>query len=142
MAAGFGVLSAWRMLRPHWALHAAPHQMFAVAAGTLTLKKTIGNALDATASPPTLFCSARTRKAISAEHAGARIATQTLLEGETVAHKLIEAAKGAVLVAKCDHHLVAANPDVKDPTKFQKWYCDRCHAIFYLPIPSGDRNTK
>lgn len=49
-------------------------------------------------------------------------------------NKIIEAAQQALEVAKCDHHLVAMNPDVKDPSKFQKWYCDRCQAIFYIPI--------
>lgn len=54
-------------------------------------------------------------------------------------NKIIEGLKEAVQVAKCDHHLVPANPDVKDPTKFQKWNCDRCHAIFYLPLPNGEQ---
>lgn len=52
-------------------------------------------------------------------------------------NKIIEGAKQALKFAKCDHHLVPVNPDVKDPSKFQRWYCDRCHAIIYTPVSNG-----
>lgn len=52
-------------------------------------------------------------------------------------NKIIEGLEDALQTVKCDHHLVPADPDVKDPNKFQKWYCDRCRAIFYTSIPNG-----
>lgn len=52
--------------------------------------------------------------------------------------KIIKGLEEALQVAKCDHHMVPANLDIKDPSVFQRWYCDRCQAIFYTSFPNGE----
>lgn len=48
-------------------------------------------------------------------------------------NKILDGAKQAVEVAKCDHDLDLASPDVKNPAKLSRLICRKCLAIFYVP---------
>jgi hypothetical protein len=48
-------------------------------------------------------------------------------------NKILEGAKEAVRVAKCDHDLMRVGFSAK-PT-LERFICTKCHATFYEPIP-------
>ncbi len=52
--------------------------------------------------------------------------------------KLIEAAKEAVKVAECDHDLVR-QPDLTRKSTLARFYCRKCNATIYKPIPAWRR---
>jgi hypothetical protein len=57
-----------------------------------------------------------------------------------MAHKLIEAAKGARRVSRCDHDIMPM-PDHLSPSGFSRTFCKKCGASFYEPIPNGENTN-
>lgn len=55
-------------------------------------------------------------------------------------NKILEGAKQALEVAKCDHELVLLKRPVTTvaPT-FDRYSCNKCLAILWVPISNGDR---
>jgi uncharacterized protein with PIN domain len=50
-------------------------------------------------------------------------------------NKILEGAKEAVKVAKCDHDLVLLpKSDTTVPDRFDKFYCEKCRATMWVPI--------
>jgi RNase P subunit RPR2 len=55
-------------------------------------------------------------------------------------NKILEGAKEAIKVAKCDHDLIVQpRPVSKSPPTLKRFYCTKCHATFYEPIPKFKR---
>jgi hypothetical protein len=51
-----------------------------------------------------------------------------------VVHKLIDAAKEALEVAKCDHDLrPITNATSAALNRFSRFICPKCQAVFYVP---------
>jgi hypothetical protein len=49
-------------------------------------------------------------------------------------NKIIEGAKEAVRVAKCDHDLIVQPRLTANPV-LERFFCTKCKATFYKPIP-------
>jgi hypothetical protein len=52
--------------------------------------------------------------------------------------KLIDAAQEALRVAECNHIYEPIRPDAKNPKKFERFACCKCHAVLYLPIEDDE----
>lgn len=50
-------------------------------------------------------------------------------------NKILEGAKEAVKVAKCDHDLTVQPRLTANPT-LERFVCTKCYATFYEPIPA------
>jgi hypothetical protein len=48
-------------------------------------------------------------------------------------NKIIEGAKDAVKVAKCDHNLIV-QPRLEINPMLERFYCTKCNATIYEPI--------
>jgi hypothetical protein len=57
------------------------------------------------------------------------------LEQESSMNKILEGAKDAVRVAKCDHDLVV-QPRLTANPALERFYCTKCQATIYEPIPA------
>jgi len=55
-------------------------------------------------------------------------------------NKIIEAARQAVEVAKCDHKHMISQPPLTEKSKMDRFYCPDCKATLYSPraVPNGE----
>lgn len=53
-------------------------------------------------------------------------------------NKILEGAKEAVKVAKCDHELIPQPQTVRKPV-LDRFYCPKCGATIHIPRPSYKR---